>query len=61
MYLAWSLSLKTKKLSRLAKPEVTFVNYEQLVIISQRGGGLLWISSDGDDQMGAKIKMPQNP
>ena len=27
----------------------------------ERGGGVLRISSDGDDRMGAKIKAPKNP
>ena len=26
-----------------------------------KGGGVLRISSDGDDRMGAKIKAPKNP
>ena len=25
------------------------------------GGGVLWISSDGDDQMGAKTRTHKNP
>ena len=25
------------------------------------GGRVLWMSSDGDDRMGAKIKAPKNP
>ena len=25
------------------------------------GGGVLWISSDGDDRMGVKVKTPKNP
>ena len=32
-----------------------------IVHLLGRGGGVLWISSDGDYQMGAKIKTQNNP
>ena len=32
-----------------------------IVHLLGKGGGVLWISSDGDYQMGAKIKTQNNP
>ena len=71
MYLACYLTLKTKiftlfVVKKIIKTSKTQSHFCQLWTISHhltKGGGgvVLRISSDGDDQMGAKIKTPQNP
>ena len=74
MYLACYLTLKTKiftlfVVKKIIKTSKTRSHFCQLwTIISHhltKGGGgegvVLRISSDGDDQMGAKIKTSQNP
>ena len=42
-------------------PPLKIMNMEQPGTPASRGGGVLRISSDGDDRMGAKIKTPKNP
>ena len=70
MYLACYLTLKTKiftlvVVKKIIKTSKTRGHLCQLWTISHHltkvGGVVLRISSDGDDQMGAKIKTPQNP
>ena len=72
MYLACYLTLKTKiftlfVVKKIIKTSKTRSHFCQLWTISHHltkggaGGVVLRISSDGDDQMGAKIKTPQNP
>ena len=71
MYLACYLTLKTKiftlvVVKKIIKTSKTRSHLCQLWTISHhltKGGRgvVLRISSDGDDQMGAKIKTPQNP
>ena len=40
---------------------IVFIVIINVVHLLGRGGGVLWISSDGDYQMGAKIKTQNNP
>ena len=71
MYLACYLTPKTKiftlfVVKKIIKTCKTRSHFCQLWTISHhltKGGWevVLRISSDGDDQMGAKIKTPQNP